>query len=298
MEKKSRKKLFLILALSLAGILLAVVLTGLFTNWFGLYGPATKVALAAGKMAKEENFTLDLYLMIPIGEEGLELDGQLQVSIDREGEHITAYGQANTPILPQPVTLGIYQGKLIYGYAELYRSYDISSWEKSFFAEKEGEKRTLAEMLQDTLSQEAYAELEREIYVEKLEKNLFRYFRKLNSDRWLKQNMGYTRETEEGITMYRFQPDLYRFLTASIAVTEDLFRVQSRQQLLADLEKDRAYWEKTRVKLGFGVANDRLIYLELAGDGDKALNLQVSVVDLGKTQVDTDALQNLLTKVK
>ena len=69
-------------------------------------------------------------------------------------------------------------------------------------------------------------------------------FRKLNSNSWLKENVGYQKKKADGVTKHCFAPDTYDFLQASLGFFEPAFRTKDDYEEVEQyLRDDREFLE-------------------------------------------------------
>ena len=122
---KSKIKYILLTAVLL--ILIAFVIAGFLTDWFGLYGPVSKIAIAGAKTFGAQNFSADF--KFDTGK--FYAEGTLQLSIDPDSEIV----EANIELVSGKTTYiaAIYDRKLIYGTKKHLFSKDIQQEIESYF---------------------------------------------------------------------------------------------------------------------------------------------------------------------
>lgn len=297
-QKAKRKRWPLVLGIVLGCLVLligGVVTAGLMTNWFGFYGPMTKIALAGKNTLDSGSFTC----IGTITTDSADTTVTVKTQID------PAQRELNMALLSQrgSTIAAVYDGNFIVNYVLACSKTDISSGVDTFFnlaygSSGDGEQdweKTFQEF-DDAL----YNEYKDDIDFEKIDKCLINYFRQLNSNRWLGENAGFSEETRDGVTYYRFSPDLHKLLTASLECFRDIFKNEDTYRKALNYLNDQKTTLKERdFMVCFGIAEDMLVHLELKMDADTgttAFDLEIS--DFGSTAVDVAALKKLLDKCK
>lgn len=286
-----KKRLLRPILFSAIAVLLAVcILVGALTNWFGFFGPATKLLLASGKTLFSESFTATLTLCVgsyqpdPI---------QIQARIDTDSKEITLAGRnADDAIL----RFAIYEGYLIYrtGLGK-YTARDIRSDLEHFF------DRTDAadwEELLKSISPSLYEQYGQSLNYNEIQPGLITLLRTLNNPQWLTDTAQMTVQRSATDTAYSFRPDAYAAATTALSCFEGIFK-DSRDYtaLMNGLTDSREWLAETQLSLQFVVSNGYLTQAEVsANQKDIPLSATIRFSQIGSTQIDSNELSDLLTR--
>ena len=284
--KPKRTKLKIILA-SIAAVLVVVIIAGLCTNWFGFYGPATRIGLAAKNTVQKGNFTLEV--ISEIG--GHESEMTIQVNMDVKKRELTMFGKMDGN------SFAIYDGYVITGTSFIgekhYYKHDISDQlDEIFDAYEEADEVDLDELF-DAIEDYTGIDLRDYLDVYELEKCSRAYLRKLNNNKWLKENAGYTKIKKNGITYFNFDPKPYTFASASLECFEKAFEDEDDYEDAQDLLKNyRRYLNELDVEMSFGLKGNKLVEVSIGMGDDGSMTMEFT--DIGKTEIDVDLLEDLL----
>ena len=277
-------------------LLLAFLTVGFVTDWFGLYGPVTKIALAGMNTFKSESFTADF----TISSGDVSIEGTLQLYTDTKSETVEAYLEAHAG--KTTYIAAIYDATLIYGTPKRMFSKDISAQLQDYFhKQKESPKkiRSLDDIFQLFLDlipvplqekiDDSYLDLDET-------KPLLKSFltKKLNRTSWLKDNAGYESYRADGVRYHRFQCEKGRLLADTIEHFEPAFK---SQQLLRRLQ------ESTQTMQSSGTSTQILIAIEdgcmrkletVTTGADKSASFTLSFCEIGSTRPDQELLRSFL----
>lgn len=125
-------------------------------------------------------------------------------------------------------------------------------------------------------------------------------YRNLNSNSWLKKYAGYSKEREDGATIYTFKPDLYDLSVATLEEFEDCFEDEDEYDDLMDgLDDIKKDMRKVDVTASFGVKKGVLSSLEFSGKANgKKVSIKIEFENVGSTKIDTDTLDDILAGAK
>ncbi len=279
----AKKKLWLVLGI-IAGLLATFLAAGWLTNWFGFYGPCAKVLSAAKNTLNAGNFTIRCSY-------GGDTASTICVELDREAQKL------NLAIYDEDgqITTAIYGGYWIRNRTSGDKTYtyatDISEDLADFFSTQEvdGDIRLLLRNIDDLLG----GWISKHFEIDALEPCLIALYRNLNSDRWLRDNAGFTKEKQDGVTLYHFQPQLYQTLSAVLKPLEPA----SKNGDLADmLSENQGLLDSLDVQISFGIQQRKLVSLRLDLDFLGIMLLEFDAI--GSTVVDEEALEQLLEAAK
>ena len=280
----------------IAAVLVVVIIAGLCTNWFGYYGPATRIALGAKNVLKKGNFTIES--TYKYGSEKSKSTTQIDIDYknrdllylqesdytDWDGNHGTYY-------------TAIYDGYSIYGWimddgAVKLRKYDVSDAIDDFFDAYEEAEDFDWDNLFDTIEDYTDSDLDDVFEEDEFVKSCKRYFRKLNSSQWLKKNAGYTKTYKNGTTYFNFEPKGYTFLNASLDCFEKAFDDEDDFDDAKDYLKDnKRDLNDVDIEISIGVKGGKLAEVSYEIDNEGTYNLKI--VDVGRTYIDENFLEEL-----
>lgn len=288
-----------IVAASVAALLVIVLIVGVATNWLGATGPAAQIARAAKNTFEAKNFTVDFEFNY--GSMDMEASGTACVAIDPEERELTLYADMNAD--GEGGVIAVYDGYMMVKTDYGCYGYDISDQLDDYFdTYEEGTTQDISweELLDSMIYDGAYEEAAESVDFEKLESCLKALIKKLNSKKWLKENAGYTVEKTDGITMHGFAPDIYTFVTASIAELEEAFiEADAYDDLVDTLDDAKSALEDIDVEFVLGVKGGKLLHLEadVSGAGED-FQIEADFSNFGKTEFDVDELEDMLDEAK
>lgn len=304
-KKKAKSPIGLFIAAGIAGLLVIAVIIGLCTNWFGLYGPATRIAVAANNTVKKGNFTIEL----TTESDGEETEIKIQVDLDLKKRTLTLYGESEGTDswsgLAYTSYVAIYdgyaiEGKVYEGGSESYSKQDISDTLDSIFDAYEDAKDMDWDELLETIEDETGLDLSDYLNIKAFKKCINQYGRKLNNNKWLKENAGYSKTKKNGVTFYEFEPNNYRFIKATLECFETAFEDEDDYEDIMDaLKESKTTLNYMDLELAFGVKGNKLVEISVKMDteytsGEATLEL----TNIGKTSIDEDFLEEMLDKAE
>ena len=305
-EKKAKKKgapIALFIILGIVALVVAVAIAGVCTNWFGFYGPASKITAAADKTAKAGSFTLEATIIYE-NDDGAEekQEATAYIVIDPENRELTFYSY-------QIDEYGYGYEQAIYdGYSIYHRTSEIGSgyyeYENikeeldSFFDTYESTSDMDWDELFDLIDEKTdigdYMDSKATIKCAKS------YLRKLNSNKWLKENAGFSTERVNGATVYSFEPKLYTFLDTSLDCFEGAFEDEDDfEDLKKELKGEKKELNSIDFSLSFGVKGGKLETIAYeTKSGDVTTTVEMELTNIGSTEIDMDDMADLLQEAK
>ena len=234
------------------------------------------------------------------------VSGQLQVMFDAEAKELTVYGKVMADSDIQTVL--VYDGWSVSGgyYQDGWYKEDISEDLEMLFADTE-EAGGLSELFGD-MSEDEIAAIEEVIDLEKLVEILKTLATETFSDeQWVKDNLGYTVTTENGVTVHTFDLDIVALIKLVLGEVKDAFVDPKDYDDMMDmieesLEEAFKDIEGMDFKIKLIQTGDMItgIALEVAGvvDGENGkAEITVTISEIGTTTIDTEMLAGILEEL-
>lgn len=298
-RKKSTGKIVALIgaiaAVCCVGFIGLVLIAGILTDWFGLNGPAKQITSAAEKTLNAKTFTIEHVYSFDDGFISGEEEGTMQVSIDTQKRELTIFAEQN-----QGQVLAIYDDYLISGSEAFgYYRYDISDELDEFFDELEDLKKNDAD-LEEAIEDQFGNDVADDIDYDTLGKCLKKYFKKLNSKSWLKENAGYSVKKEDGVKIHCFSPDIYKFCEVSLPFFEKAFEDKDTyEDLEDDLRRAKSDMQDTDVIIKVGVKSGKLVSIDVESITDETESqLELKFTKIGNTKIDYDDLDDLIDRAR
>lgn len=298
--KKRRAGVFVAAGLTL--LLVAVLIAGAVTNWFGLAGPAVQIAGAVIRTVKAQSFTVDFDCAYHGQEDPVA--GTAYVCFGPDERELTLLAELTRE--NKALTVGVYDEYFLIETADRCSGYDISPiLDRLFIPDRQDEDAFWEEWLEG-IAEGAYDQAKKYIDFDKLDRALLSYALKLNDESWLAENAGYRTEKKDGARLHCFEIDLYRFLTASLAQMKDVFLEERLYEKVCDsIKLIKPVSDRTDIQLIFGIKGGKLVHLEGAFSGHYGIlfqggsaDIEADLYGIGKTELDTDRLKTMLKKAK
>ncbi len=280
----ARKRKRIILPI-IAGVVALAFIIGLWTNWFGLYGPGTKIITAVGRTLESETFTVEMTV------DNNTIVYQVCLDFDREELTVAGFNQKDA------LVLAIYDGYLILDLGN-YQAFDISKSIENFFECYDSAWDLDLEEFLLELDESLFDEINEMVYLDEMEKSLTSLFFKINNNAWLKENAGYSQARVDGMTVYTFEPDVYDLSQKVMEEFEDDFRHEDDYDALMDqLRTHRRTLRQVSLSVSFGVKRGRLVHMECNADGPEfSHSIVADITDIGSTHIDKDQLNDILNE--
>lgn len=285
-KKKKRPVFFIAIAL----LLVVTIVAGLLTNWFGFYGPITKIGLAAKKTLLAESFTACVDISLSRFSVKKLI---LKVQLDIESEELTVLATDQNSI----IQFAIYEGKYLERTGPgRYTATDIQDKLDRFFLQQKDKKDVDWDNLIQTLSPELYEKLEGKIDYDALPKSLLKLYRRSNRPSWLKNTANYTMDRLDGATIYTFIPDENTFLPSCMECFQDAF---PDSEVYEDFLHQVQQAEIPEIKLECTVKNRHMtqctLTLPIRG---KNLTVDIKFSKIGSTGINRSELAECLSHAK
>lgn len=292
----SGKVIGIIAGAAVALVVLAVLLIGVFTNWFGLTGPVMTVANATKNTLTAENLTVEFY--VDTGYETVEGVAYIDMDMDQRVLNLLMELEVDN----ETGDLVIYDEYLILHSDGYYQYVDIGDQLDAFFDtyEKTGSSELDWEELLDEINPDAYEELEEIIDFDILNDCIAAYAKKLNDPNWLEKNAGYSTEKKDGATRYILEPELAVLVPESVAYFEDAFVDHDvYEDMMDEMEDLEEIDDELEIMVAFGVKGSNLVSLDadIEVEGEE-VSVEITFSDIGKTQLDLDELADMLEDAK
>lgn len=297
-KKKAKYKYILWTAVLL--LILAFVVSGIVTDWFGLYGPASKISIAGAKTFIAQNFSADF----EISTGKLYVEGILQLNIDQDNETIEVYLEA---VSGKTVYIAaIYDSKLIYGTQKHLFSKDIGPQLENYFRKsdkKSAKIRSIDDAL-DLLFNIIPEDLQQKINESYLDldetKDLLKsfLFTKLNRTSWLKEHAAYKTYRVDGVQYHTFRTEKGELLSDMLEHFESAFISEKLHNQLQQSAEAIQQSDSSTETL-FAIDDGFLCKFEsITRSPNKTSYITVEFHSIGATKIDYEQLSELLQKTK
>lgn len=296
--KKKKRPIGKIVLGSIAAVLVVVIVAGLCTNWFGYYGPFTRIGLAAKNTLKTGNFTIEAS-----NDNGTE--ALMQIDIDYKNRTLTYFQESErtSDYNGEKYTYytAIYEGYSISGFIYdngevfLYK-HDISDQLEDFFDDYEDAGDMDWDDLFEFLDDATDEDLDDYLNEDQFEKCAKSYFRKLNNNKWLKENAGYSKTKKNGVTYFNFEPKPYTFLRSSLECFETAFEDDDDYDDAMDSLKDNRHdLNDYEFEISIGIKGNKLAEIVFENDEDE---ITMEFVDIDNTYIDENFVKYLYDTAK
>lgn len=280
-EKKpvDTKKLLTLAGIGVAAIAVVVLLIVLISSLFGGKMPQDGI----DKLLDKGNFTIE----VKMGGQKVEL----KVDMDIKKHELTAYGEMDGEVF------AIYDGHVITGSEDYgYYAEDISDELDEFFEAYEKAEDADWEEVAGTLEDVAGIDVEDFVDIKKFEKAMKTFEKNMEKKSWLKENMGYETKNKSGVKLHIYEPDLYKFASASLEIFKDCLEDDDLYDTAKDFLKEyKSMLKEVDISAELGVKGGYLVSAEIDAMGQK---VKVKITDIGKTKIDTKDLEDLLDEAE
>ncbi len=279
-KKKTGVKLALIAAVVVV-VLGVAALVGYFTDWFGLYSPIDKLALAFKSTLTAQSMTVNV-----------DIDGEeaeLRTMVDKEGKNLTVMAKIDNYIYLAD------DGKY-YEYHKNYAAYsDVYEYDNdqvfSIY-----EKATAEEVNWDDIAKEA--EVKDYVNADKFEDFFITFYKEyMKSDEWLEETMGYS--LEDGV--YTFKPEADDFVKDMIDLVKEKELVKGDykdyiDEVEEDFERELDDLESLEIKITLDGDYLSKVEAEVKTEWD-TFDVTVEFSKINETTIDKDEVEKIAKTV-
>lgn len=282
-EKKpvDKKKLITLAALAVGVVAVVALLIVLISSLAGGKMPQD----ALDKLIDKGNFTIEA-----------KADGEkaeIKVDLDVKKRELTVVCESDGEI-----TLAIYDGYMIRydSWYETYTATDISDELDEFFEAYEKADDANWEEVAEKLEDLADIDVEDYVDLKQFEKCMDTFEKNLEKKSWLKENMGYETESKKGVKYHIYEPDLYKFASASLEIFKDCLEDDDLYDTAKDFLKEyKSMLKEVEISAELGVKGGYLVSAEIEAMGQK---VKAEITNIGKTKIDTGDLEDLLDEAE
>lgn len=280
-KKPANKRLLSLVAAGLAAVILIVILLSSISS-----GPMVTIGTAIGKTFAK-SFTVEFELSY----ENQSIEGSLQVDIDVKKQTIMVYGELESG--GEELEIAIYDEHIIYSVNGDTYAEDISDNLEEYWENYENTTELNWDELFDLIEDNTGVDLSDVIDIDKMDKCTNTLIKNFNNKKWLAKNAGYTTEKSAGVTYYSFEPNVYDLLVASLSCYENAFEDKDDYDDMMDgLEDSEDELEDAEFELSFGIRGGKMVSMAL--NIESAFEIEVQFTDIGKTNINTKHLKNML----
>ena len=288
--KKKKKHGLAITLSSIAAVLIIALLVGWLTNWFGFYGPGAQILNAVENTFTAGSFTSEI--TITDGDRTEKYYFEMEIDFDNEDLSVVVADNSDQ------IIFAIYDGYGLYysSYNNCYYKQNLRSQIDQIFETYESTSELDFEDILEMLDDDYGINCKEIFDVEKLEESAKDMDRNLNSDSWLKQNAGYSKSKENGITVYNFKPNICDLTLATLAEFEDSFEDEDVYlKLTEEAEEHLDDFDDMDFDISIGVANSELSFIDYSS---KTNGIRMDFMNIGTTVIDTSLLKQIMNIAK
>lgn len=297
-RNRLKRRLPVILSV-IAGILLIAIVAGLLTNWYGFYGPAAVILSSARNTIHSEHFTIEINTSFE-HKNSTSPNGTvstIEVDLDFDNKDLTAAFVNSEGKL----TAAIYDGKYIRYRAskDAYFYTDVSDDVAKYFESYQSAgKLDLQEFLTNIGGDELYEKVDDTMYLNRIKKSIFSLYLNFNNESWLTEHAAYSCQSSNGITEYRFAPDLYGLCNTIVGEFQDDFRDEKDYAAVQDkLDGLKKTLDGYDAEMTVGIQDGKLIQAALSVKNSIFdISVAIDVTNIGTSNIDYDALSDILSK--
>lgn len=289
-RKPSKKALILG---SVAVVLIVSLLIGICSNWFGFYGPTTKIALAAKNTLQAGSFTANI--KVKVNSETAQ--GSLKAVYNFDKHDITVhYTEENREYLLTDEILYIYyEGtNQTHCYVQSYSDELEELWDA---IDDSGDMEDLIEFLEDTFD----ICIEDYVNTKKIKRCSTTLLQNLNNTSWLKDYLGYSASTNDGVKLYSFAPSSnYKLATEVLGIFEDCFIDEDDYEEVKDgLRDSKSFINDMKISASIGVKHSKLASISCKyKDDSDTITYSIEFSDIGSTKLKDSTIEELIKKYR
>lgn len=303
-KKRKKRKGLLITLIVIAVLLIAGVVTGLLTDWFGLASPMKKIFNAIEKTAKAESMTVNISFKETYRYDGEthtdENNAEFKYVINPDAEQLTVWGSSEDGSEILLVDNVLYK-KYTYGDSTRAYIYDDSIDIDEFF-EMYNEYINCdsifdMEKIEDLIDELGLSEYVDTDELESLLKEAMTDY--IFNTEWLEDAAG----LEKSGNTYTFEPNIKKILKDAIELCEDsdAFDDEIYDELIEGLNDLIDEWEDVDVeelKLSITLSKKMIKEVEFIIEADDySFEITISVSDINKTEISDDEIDEFADEV-
>ena len=301
-KKKHKKRKGLIITLIVVAVLLiAGVVAGLLTDWFGFASPMKKIFNAIENTVKAESMTINISLK-ETNRHGdtYESNGEIKYVINPDAEQLTVWNSADDGSAILLVDNVLYE-KLTYdGSTRAYIDDDCLDIDELFelYDEYINNDTTFdEEKIEDILDETGLSDyVDTDEFEVLLKKAMNDYI--FNTD-WLESAAG----LEKSGNTYTFEPNIKKILKDAIELCEDsdAFDSEIHEELIDALYDGIDEWESEDIdelKISITLSKKMIKEIEVVFESDDySFELKISISDINKTEISDDETDEFTDEV-
>lgn len=290
-KQPSHNRTAIVLAIAAAVMLLVLVLCLCLSG----SGPVDKLERATAKTLFAKNFTTVFSMRI----NGEPFDGNINASVDPDERKLEVYMQLTT--FTTEYICGIYDNTFAVCTADnKLRATDVSDRVDAFFDALEKSGTPDWALLLDIGDTDLYGAINESFDFETLLTCLGNWLNTLNDKEWAEVYAGYSKDREDGVTMYNFNPDPYVLAQQSLPFFETAFRQpQELSDLKAYMEDAKFLFKDGKADFSFGVKGGKLVSANFDLEYyNSDISGSLSFIGIGSTTVDTETIAYYIEEAK
>lgn len=285
-NQKPNKRIYTYLPYIIAGVLVLALAAIILLGNAG--GPVSKLRTAAQKTLFADNFTS----VFEISVNGEEYDGILNAAADPDKRELIFYLhlEANTG----DYICGIYENTFALcdvNTNDLYTQ-DVTPRVTAFFDAMESSGKPDWAVLLDFSDYNLYEAVSNDFDFAVLTACIGKLLKSLDNTNWSASYAGYTKDREDGVTLYKFRPDPYTLVCQAMPMFRDAFRDPAQYSALEQYVEDARYLlTASTADFTFGTQYGRLVSAELELKYHNAkIDCEFEFIGINSTSVDYDTI--------
>lgn len=274
-------------------VLIVALLIGICSNWFGFYGPATKIALATKNTFQAGSFTANI--KVKVNNETAK--GSLKAVYNFDKHDITVHytEEDREYLLTDEILYVYYEGKnQTHCYVQSY-SEELEEFWDAF--DESGDMEDLIEFLEDTFD----ICIEDYVNTKKVKSCGTSLLQKLNNTSWLKDYLGYSASASDGVKLYSFAPSSnYKLASEVLEIFEDCFIDEDDYEEVKDgLRDSKSEINDMKISASIGVKHSKLTSISCKyKDDSETITYSITFSDIGSTKLKDSTIAELIEKYR
>ncbi len=265
--------------------------------------PLKALADAFENTKKETSYQADMEIGVNAGGIKVSIEMNGTVAVDPGTGDVTADFVMDIPQTGK-MRLALYNKYLLLDMNGMSQMQDVSEYYEmlDFFAKQsDGEmsgddyEKMFREFFELMNSEADFDELSKEIDFDKIPACEQKWKKCFSDQKWLEENLGFSVSSEDGETLYRFEPDFEKLAGEMREIFGEMFRNLDADEEMFDLDALDGELGGLTFSLLVRVKDNRIVGTEISFASDELeVSLSGKYYDYGNAEIDTKDLEKLL----